>query len=103
MRENAIGALLLLSILRHNEGSNEVFMEHSQLDPNQPISVLTVANLEALLTKVFQKVIRQELFNLKHPQVQSKESLAEHPLENFIETFGAWEDERTTEEIIKDI
>ena len=26
-----------------------------------------------------------------------------HPLEAFIETFGAWEDERTDEEIIKDI
>ena len=26
-----------------------------------------------------------------------------HPLETFIEEFGAWEDERTTEEIIKNI
>lgn len=78
-------------------------MENSQLDPNQPINILTVADLEALLTKVVQKVIRQELFNLKHPQIQSEEVPIEHPLENFIETFGAWEDERTTEEIIKDI
>lgn len=78
-------------------------MEKSQLDPNQPISVLTVADLEALLTKVVQKVIRQELLNLKYPQVQPEESPIENPLDNFIETFGAWEDERTTEEIIKDI
>lgn len=83
--------------------SHEVFMENSQLDPNQPINILTVADLEALLTKVVKKVIRQELLNLKPPQIQSKESPAEHPLENFIETLGAWEDERTTEEIIKDI
>jgi hypothetical protein len=34
-------------------------MENSKLDPNQPISVLTVADLEALLIKVVQKVIRQ--------------------------------------------
>jgi predicted transcriptional regulator len=26
-----------------------------------------------------------------------------HPLENFIEQFGAWEDERTPEEVIKNI
>ena len=26
-----------------------------------------------------------------------------HPLETFIETFGVWEDERNTEEIIKEI
>jgi hypothetical protein len=36
-------------------------MENSGLEPTQPISVLTVADLEALLTKVVQKVIRQEL------------------------------------------
>lgn len=77
-------------------------MENSQLDPNQPINVLTVADLEALLTKVVQKVIRQELLNLKHPQIQPEE-VPTHPLETFIEKFGAWEDERTTEEIIKDI
>ena len=78
-------------------------MENSHLEPNQPISVFTVADLEALLTKVVQKVIRQELTTLKHRQVQPEEPPATHPLENFIEKFGAWEDERTTEEIIKDI
>ena len=33
----------------------------------------------------------------------AEEPPAAHPLENFIEKFGAWEDECTTEEIIKDI
>ena len=78
-------------------------MENFQVDPTQPISVLTVADLEALLTKVVQKVIRQELTRLEHRQVKPEESLAAHPLENFIDKLGAWEDERTTEEIIKDI
>ena len=70
-------------------------MENSQLDPNQPISVLTLADLEALLTKVVQKVIKQELTTLKHRQVKPKESPAAHPLKNFIDKFGTWEDERT--------
>jgi hypothetical protein len=78
-------------------------MENYQVDPTQPISVLTVADLEALLTKVVQKVIRQELTTLKHRQVKSEEPPAEHPLEAFIDKFGVWEDDHTTEEIIKDI
>lgn len=78
-------------------------MENYQVDPTQPISVLTVADLEALLTKVVQKVIRQELTTLKHRHVQPEKPPSQHPLENFIEKIGAWEDERTTEEIIKDI
>jgi hypothetical protein len=49
------------------------------------------------------KVIRQELTTLEHRQVRSEELPAAHPLENFIDKLGAWEDERTTEEIIKDI
>ncbi|MBD2501895.1 ribbon-helix-helix domain-containing protein [Anabaena azotica] len=32
-----------------------------------------------------------------------KTATATHPLDNFIETFGVWEDERTSEEIIEDI
>lgn len=40
---------------------------------------------------------------LKHRQVKPEESPAAHPLENFIDKFGAWEDESTNEEIIQDI
>jgi len=32
-----------------------------------------------------------------------KEISTPHPLDNFMEIFGAWEDERRDEEIIKDI
>lgn len=78
-------------------------MENSQADANQPVSVLTVADLEALLTKVFRQVIKEEMINLPTQQVQPKETLTEHYLEKFMETFGAWEDDRTDEEIIKEI
>jgi hypothetical protein len=77
-------------------------MENSQLDPSLPISVLTVADLEALLTKVVRQVIRQEITSFKVP-TKSEATSAYDSLEAFMETFGAWEDERTTEEIIKDI
>ncbi|NMG22054.1 ribbon-helix-helix domain-containing protein [Brasilonema bromeliae] len=33
----------------------------------------------------------------------SEDIPTEHPLETFMESFGAWEDERTPEEIIKEI
>jgi hypothetical protein len=78
-------------------------MENSQPDTNQPVSVLTVADLEALLTKIVRQVIQEEMMSLKSQQVQQKEISPQHPLEKFMETFGAWEDERTDEEIIKDI
>ena len=78
-------------------------MEKIQLDPNQPISVLTVADLEALLTTVIQKVIREEIISLKRQQLKPEEISGKHPLETFIEIFGAWEDDRTDEEIIKEI
>ncbi|MFB2894244.1 hypothetical protein ACE1CI_15140 [Aerosakkonemataceae cyanobacterium BLCC-F50] len=39
----------------------------------------------------------------KIQQVQPKEKLAEGSLEKFMETFGAWENDRTDEELIKEI
>ena len=78
-------------------------MGNSQPETNQPISILTVADLEALLTKVLRKVIKEEMIKLPSQQVQPKETATEHPPEKFMEDFGAWEDDRTTEEIIKDI
>ena len=78
-------------------------MENSHPDTNLPINVLTVAELEALLTKVVRQVITEEMINLPIQQVQPKEKLAECSLEKFMETFGAWEDDRTDEEIIKEI
>ena len=62
-----------------------------------------VSDLEALLTKVVRKVIKEEIINWSNQQVQSEATLREHPLEQFMEKFGAWEDDRTDEEIIKDI
>ena len=35
--------------------------------------------------------------------IRSEQLPITHPLETFIETFGVWEDERNTEEIIKEI
>lgn len=78
-------------------------MENSPPDANQPVSVLTVADLEVLLTKIVRQVIKEEMINLPTQQVQPKETAAEHKLEKFMEKFGAWEDDRTDEEIIKEI
>ena len=78
-------------------------MENSQPDTNQPASVLTVADLEALLTKVVRKVIKEEMMNLSNQQLQSEKASKAHSLEKFMETFGTWEDDRTDEEIIKNI
>jgi predicted nuclease of restriction endonuclease-like RecB superfamily len=49
-------------------------MENSQTDANQPVSILTVADLETLLTKIVRKVIKEEMINLLTQQVQFKET-----------------------------
>ncbi len=49
-------------------------MENYQPDANQPVSVLTVADLEVLLTKIVRKVIKEEMINLSTQQVQPKET-----------------------------
>ena len=78
-------------------------MENSPADINQPTIEITVSDLKALLTKIVRQVIKEEIINLSTQQVQPQETLTEHPLERFMEKFGAWEDDRTDEEIIKDI
>lgn len=78
-------------------------MENSPPDANQPVSVLTVADLETLLTKIVRQVIKEEMINLPTQQVQPQATVTEHKLEKFMEKFGAWEDDRTDEEIIKEI
>lgn len=78
------------------------FMENSQPDNNQAAIVLTIADLEALLTKIVRQVIKEEMRSLPIQQVQPQQR-TEHPLEKFMETFGAWEEDRTDEEIIQDI
>jgi hypothetical protein len=78
-------------------------MDNSQPDTNQPAIAIPVSDLEALLTKVVRKVIKEEMMNWPTQQIQSETTLTEHPLEKFMEKFGDWEDDRTDEEIIKDI
>ncbi len=79
-------------------------MENSQPESEKPISVLTVADLEAIIVKIVQKVLKQETDNLEHRDLQEVETLqASYPPKAFLDTFGTWENTRTTEEIIDDI
>lgn len=79
-------------------------MDKSQSELDEPISVLTVADLEAIIVKIVQKVLKQETDKREHRDLQEVETVqASHPLKAFLETFGTWEDTRTAEEIIDDI
>ena len=84
---------------------SEVFMENSQLGSNQPISVLTVADLEALIVKIVQKVLKKETSKLENENLQEIETSQtnQHSYQNFLNTFGTWRDSSTAEEIISDI
>ena len=76
-------------------------MENSQLGSKQPISVLTVADLEALIVKIVQKVLKKEISKLEDKNLQAIETSRTN--QAFLTTFGTWEDTTTAEEIISDI
>ncbi|MBD2778810.1 hypothetical protein [Iningainema tapete] len=67
-------------------------MTNSQMESNYSISNLTVAELEALITKIVQKVIREEIRNKK----VEKEIVQSHEMPNNINyaqtprPFGLW-------------
>jgi len=82
----------------------EIFsMENSQPTSEQPLSLLTVEDLEALIVKIVQKVLKQETQKLKQEYLSIKIAQTNHPPEAFLETVGSWEDTHTAEEIINDI
>jgi hypothetical protein len=78
-------------------------MENSQSTSEHSLSLLTVADLEALILKIVQKVIKQETQKLQQEDLSNKPTQAKHPPQAFLETFGSWEDTRTAEEIIDEI
>ncbi|MEP0753670.1 hypothetical protein NDA03_15745 [Trichocoleus sp. Lan] len=78
-------------------------MENSKSESSQPTSLFTVADLEGMIVKIVQQVLKQETLRIKDEEVQVETGQAENPPEAFLETFGTWEDTRTTEEIIDDI
>ena len=78
-------------------------MHNFQPESDQPISVITVADLEALIVKIVLMVLKQETGKLEHGDFQVETLHANHPPGAFLETFGSWEDTRTAEEIIDGI
>jgi len=60
--------------------------------PTQRISDFTVADLEALITQIVHKALAQE-----------KEKTLSSVPEVLLATFGAWQDERSAEEIVEEI
>lgn len=78
-------------------------MQNSKPELDQPISVLTVADLETMIVKIVQKVLTQETRRLGRGDLQVETAQTNNPPKAFLATFGSWEDIRTAEEIIDDI
>lgn len=64
---------------------------------------MTAKKLEALISKTVKKVLKKEIGKLKENNLPIVSNQTNHPLNNFVESFGKWEDKSTTEEIIDDI
>jgi len=79
-------------------------MENSPSISGQPLNNLTAADLEALITQIVKKVIKQETQNQELDLTVKRESYASLTRSHdFLNTFGSWEDTRNAEEIIDDI
>ncbi|QIR40921.1 hypothetical protein HCG51_32390 [Tolypothrix sp. PCC 7910] len=78
-------------------------MENSQPKSEHSLSLLTVADLEALIVKIVHKVLQQETQKLQQEDLSIEPTQPKHPPQAFLETFGRWEDTRTAEEIIDEI
>lgn len=71
---------------------------------NEPISGLTVGELEAMIVTIVRKTIAEEKSNLERQNVQAEIAKTNvPPPPAFLETFGSWEDERSPEEIVENI
>ena len=49
-------------------------MENSQLESKQPVSLITVADLEALIVKIVQKILKEEISKLEDESLQAIEA-----------------------------
>ncbi len=64
-------------------------MDKSQSELDESISVLTVADLEAIIVKIVQKVLKQEIDKQERKDLQEVETVqANHAPKAFLETFG---------------
>lgn len=65
-------------------------------DPDKPISALTVSELESLITEIIRRAL-YEAFQEYSP------SNGEALPKAFLDTFGAWDDDRSSDEIVTEI
>lgn len=63
-------------------------MDKSQSELDDPISGLTVADLEAIIVKIVQKVLKQETEKREHRNLQEVETVqVSHAPKALLETF----------------
>lgn len=65
---------------------------------DQPISTLTVADLKALVSSIVRQVLREEM-RTSAVSLPSGRTLPDV----FLTTFGSWQDDRSTDEIVREI
>jgi hypothetical protein len=64
---------------------------------------MSAKKLETLINKAVKKALKKEIGKLTTENLPIVSTQTNQPLDNFVETFGTWEDKSNTEEIINDI
>ncbi|MCL6752772.1 hypothetical protein KBT16_18065 [Nostoc sp. CCCryo 231-06] len=59
-------------------------MQNFQPTSDQLLSILTVADLEALIVKIVQKTFKEEMQKLKHEHLPDQTTQMNHPLKVFV-------------------
>lgn len=70
---------------------------------NNSLSLLSFADLEALILKIVQKVLIEQRSNFVQNKLEVPTAKIDSPPQSLLETFGSWEDDRTPEEIIDEL
>ena len=73
-------------------------LDTKTLSMDQPVSTLTIADLQALITSTVRQVLREEMGASTTP-LPSRGTLPD----TFLATFGSWQDYRSAEEIVQEI
>ncbi len=73
-------------------------MTDLRIEPDRSVGDLTLADLQALVTKIVQEALKQE-----REWDNSKRAETDRFPDTFLATFGNWEDERQAEEIVHEI
>lgn len=70
---------------------------------DRSLSTITVRELVTIIEQIVRKLLQSELVQLHSDKSSNATEPTETPPQLFLDTFGSWQDDRSTDEIIDDV